>query len=289
MANSDYTYTQVVNGNGSYSKSGDTGYASGVATLQTYLKKIGYTISDTSGRFQSTTYSAVKNFQYELGITQDGVAGQATCIRLKAVYSSEYYNTYGKPLSDSAWGRDNILAGNFDDVDLLARIILAESGYSNTSDEEGVALVIKNRSVNTSSTYWASSTTYPNASIYARVVGKASQYDTAKSGNEIAQTPRRGLKGTESDGFIDPAWKNAVELAKDIVDGAKITATGYTVSGTNINIGAKKSVNSSSNKDYLNQTAWSLYSSYYSNGKVSSSVKPITFSTSADSNVIYKM
>ncbi len=55
MSNSDYTFMQVVEGNGSFSQKGDTGVSQGVKTLQTYLKEIGYTISDASGRFQSST------------------------------------------------------------------------------------------------------------------------------------------------------------------------------------------------------------------------------------------
>lgn len=288
MANSDYTFSQVVNGTGSFSQAGDTGYSAGVATLQSYLKQIGYTITDTNGRFQSTTLSAVKKFQYELGISDDGVAGQKTCVRLNKVHSSEYFNTYGKPITSAQWGTANILAGNFNDVDLMARIILAESGYKNTTDEKGVAIVIKNRSVNSSSTYWASSSSYPKASIYARVIGKSSQYSSANAGNTTAQTPRRGVYGTESDGFIDPAWKAAVDLAKDIVNGTKISVTGYKVNGTTVS-STTMSIDTSNNKDYLNQTAWSLYKSNYDAGKVVSSIQPLTFSSSSGSNVIYKI
>ena len=86
MSNSDYTFMQVVEGNGSFSQKGDTGVSQGVKTLQTYLKEIGYTISDASGRFQSSTKKAVEGFQYELGITQDGVAGSGTCLRLNTVH-----------------------------------------------------------------------------------------------------------------------------------------------------------------------------------------------------------
>ena len=50
--NSDFTFMDVVNGvaNAYFSKSRDSGYSSGVKTLQDYLKQIGYTINDTSGR-----------------------------------------------------------------------------------------------------------------------------------------------------------------------------------------------------------------------------------------------
>lgn len=48
MANSSYTFAQVVSGTGFFSKSQDTGYAVGVRDLQTYLRNIGYTISDAN-------------------------------------------------------------------------------------------------------------------------------------------------------------------------------------------------------------------------------------------------
>ena len=48
MANSSYTFAQVVGGTGFFSKSQDTGYSAGVRDLQTYLRNIGYTISDAN-------------------------------------------------------------------------------------------------------------------------------------------------------------------------------------------------------------------------------------------------
>lgn len=288
MSNSEYTFMQVVDGKGgSFSQKGDTGVSEGVKTLQTYLKEIGYTISDASGRFQSSTKKAVEGFQYELGITQDGIAGQGTCLRLNTVHSSKYFNKYGKPLSTSQWGQSKILAGNFNDTDLLARIILAESGYENLDDEKGVAIVIKNRSVNSSSRYWETPEKYPKASIYARVIGKSSQYATANSSNAIARVPRRGYHGKQADGFIDPAWKKAVSLAGHIIDGTKISVTAYKVDGLSIS-SQTKTINTTDNKQYLNQTAWSLYKSYYDSGDVVASVQPLTFLTTTKSNFIYK-
>ncbi len=76
MANSDYTFRDVVLGTGSFSMEGDTGYSNGVNTLQQYLRRIGYTIRDSSGRFQSGTRNAVIGFQNEMGITANGIAGQ---------------------------------------------------------------------------------------------------------------------------------------------------------------------------------------------------------------------
>jgi peptidoglycan hydrolase-like protein with peptidoglycan-binding domain len=144
MANSDYTFNQVLNGTGSFSTSGDTGYSSGVETMQTYLKNIGYAITP-DGRFGTGTKTAVTEFQRELAITQDGVAGQATILRLNTVRTSTYWTSYGARLENSAWGRTKILAGNFANIDLLARVIYAEDA-KNTNAQAGIAIVIKKRS-----------------------------------------------------------------------------------------------------------------------------------------------
>ena len=288
MANSSYTFAQVVGGTGFFSKSQDTGYSAGVRDLQTYLRNIGYTISDANGRFQNGTEVAVKGFQTELGITSDGSAGPATCLRLNTVRSSSYFTSYGKPLENSQWGRANILAGNFADIDLLARIILAESGYQNQSDQAGVAIVIKNRCNNGGGLYVVSLVDAPNASIYARVIGKKDQYDTAKAGNSIAQKPQRGYYGTQSQGFIDPGWKNAVELAKKIANNTTITTTGKKVSGTTI-LSSEMTVNSVSYGQYLNQLGWDSYAGYYASGDIDENVQPITFASSATANIICKV
>lgn len=287
MANSDYTFTQVVNGTGYFSRSQDTGVSQGVKDLQTYLKKIGYTIGDTSGRFQEDTEKAVKQFQTELVIGADGSAGPKTCLRLNAVRNSKYYTTYGKPLTNSQWGRTNILAGNIGDIDLLARIILAESGYLNFDDQKGVAIVLKNRSVNSSNSYWESETTYPKASIYARVVGKESQYGSASAGTTDAQTPLRGYYGGEDEEFISPGWKNAVDLATAIVNGTTISVSAYKVSGKTVT-GTKMTISTTSNKNYLNQIGWTKYTSWCDKNSIDTTVQPLTFQSTTGANVICK-
>lgn len=291
-SNADYTFGQVMSGIGSYSENGNTGpWSSGVEQLQEYLMEIGYTIENTLGFFLEDTTKAVKQFQYDCGIREDGVAGQEVCTRLFTVHSSEYFKDYGWPLDNSQWGLDNILAGKFNDVDLLARIILAESGYNNTEDEKGVALVLKNRVDNPS--YQEPSSAYPHASVYARVVGKASQYTTANAGNKTAQCPQRGYKASRADGYVNQAWKKAVDLAKDIVRGTQISVTGYIVHQEGNKLTANESstltVNTTNDKEYLNQKKWSSFETNYWNGNVSAAVKPLAFSTSNNSNVIYKL
>ncbi len=282
MANSDYTFTQVLNGAGSYSVNGDTGYSAGVETMQTYLKNIGYTITP-DGRFGTGTKAAVTEFQRELGITQDGVAGQATIVRINTVRSSTYWTSYGARLEDSAWGRTNILAGRFADIDLLARIIYAEDNkYTNA--QGGIAIVIKKRSG--SSSYYESPVTYPSASIWARVVAKSGQYSTTSAGTTNAQKPTRGYNGTSATGFVDSYWKNAVDIATKLVNGTTFTVTGYTVSGLTIS-STTTSLSSTTTANYYNQVAYSLYKTWYNGGHISSTVTPIAFSTStSDATVI---
>lgn len=243
--------------------------------------------------FLEETADAVRQFQHDCGIREDGDAGQETCKRLYVVHSSEYFKDYGWPLDNSQWGPANILAGKFNNVDLLARIILAESGYDNTEDEKGVALVLKNRVDNPS--YQEPSSAYPHASVYARVVGKANQYTTANAGNEKAQCPRRGYKASQADGYVNQAWKKAVDLAKEIVRGTQISVTGYIVHEEEkdgkkvLDIGPSTlTVNTASDKEYLNQKKWSSFETDYWKGNVFAAVKPLAFSTSKNSNVIYK-
>ena len=175
MSNASYTYAQVKSGTGSFKYESPIVYSSGVLTLQQRLNAIGYDLTE-DGKFGSGTKTAVTNFQEECNLSADGVAGKNTLTQLDKIYQSSYFTNYGKPISTSEWGRSNILAGNIEDIDLLARIIWGEE-RSITDAQIAVAKVIKNRS--TTSGYYASSTSYPNASIWARVVGKASQYATA--------------------------------------------------------------------------------------------------------------
>ena len=289
-SNADYTFQQVMNGIGSFNEAGNTGsWSSGVEQLQEYLMEIGYTIENTLGFFLSDTTEAVKQFQYDCKISVDGDAGPETCRRLYAVHSSEYFRDYGWPIENSQWGVDNILAGKFNNVDLLARIILAESGYRNQNDEKGVALVLRNRVVNPNEKlYQASADVYPNASIYARVVGNG-HYSTAENDTKHpnALTPRRGYDGTKETGYIGPAWKMAVDLAKKIVNGTEISVTAYEVEGPIVK-SSMMTVNTTSNKEYLNQQGWDLFQKTYAEQKVADAVQPLTFSTEDKCNVIFK-
>lgn len=277
MANSDYTWNDILNGYGTLSINGGTAYSSGVYTLQTYLSNIGYSIT-ADGQFGNNTQNAVIGFQHELGITEDGVVGQATATRLNTVKSIGYYTAYGSRLTSSQWGRSQILAGNFDNIDLIARIIFAEV-TDNTEGQKGVGIVIKKRHSSNSSQYWESASSYPNASKWARVIGKSGQYATTSSSCTNAKTPRRGLGGYASNNYVDPKWKNAVDTAMKMVNGYSFSATGYKVSGTT-RTDTTITVSHDTTVAYYNQVAWSKYVSDYNAGLINSSVQPVTFGTS---------
>ncbi len=282
MANSDYTWNDILAGNGVLSLAGGTAYSSGVYTLQTYLMNIGYSITP-DGQFGNATRTAVIGFQHELAITEDGVVGQATATRLNTVKSVGYYTNYGSRLTSTQWGRSKILAGNFGNIDLLARIIYAED-TSNTEGQKGVGIVIKKRYNSSNSQYWESASSYPNASKWARVIGKSGQYATTSSDCTNAKTPRRGVGGNSSNNYVDPKWKNAVDTAMNMVNGYSFNATGYKVNGTT-RTNTTVTVPSTTTTSYYNQVAWSKYVTDYNSGKINASVQPVTFGTSGG-NVI---
>ncbi|WP_446816778.1 peptidoglycan-binding protein [Dysosmobacter sp.] len=254
MANSSYTYTQVLNGTGKFQMETNGAYSGGVKTLQQRLNSIGYDIS-ADGYFGSGTEKAVKAFQTECSLVPvDGIAGKGTLTKLEQVRVSKYFNTYGYPLTSTDWGRDNILNGNFDDIDLLARVIYAEN-TSDQDDQKGVAIVIRNRkNAGESGGYMEKSGAFPDASVWARVVAKHTgsagvQYGTTNASCKNAYAPQRGYTGDDdnSDGVAD-AWANAVDLATKLKNGTTITVRGYKVNGLTVDTSTLVSVTNQKNQ-----------------------------------------
>ena len=254
MANSSYTYTQVLNGTGKFQMESNGAYSGGVKILQQRLNSIGYDIS-ADGYFGSGTEKAVKAFQTECSLVPvDGIAGKGTLTKLEQVRVSKYFNTYGYPLTSTDWGRDNILNGNFDDIDLLARVIYAEN-TSDQDDQKGVAIVIRNRkNAGESGGYMEKSSAFPDASVWARVVAKHTgsagvQYGTTNASCKNAYAPQRGYTGDDdnSDGVAD-AWANAVDLAPKLKNGTTITVRGYKVNGLTVDTSTLVSVTNQKNQ-----------------------------------------
>lgn len=254
MANSSYTYTQVLNGTGKFQMETNGAYSGGVKILQQRLNSIGYDIS-ADGYFGSGTEKAVKAFQTECSLVPvDGIAGKGTLTKLEQVRVSKYFNTYGYPLTSTDWGRDSILNGNFDDIDLLARVIYAEN-TSDQDDQKGVAIVIRNRkNAGESGGYMEKSSAFPDASVWARVVAKHTgsagvQYGTTNASCKNAYAPQRGYTGDDdnSDGVAD-AWANAVDLATKLKNGTTITVRGYKVNGLTVDTSTLVSVTNQKNQ-----------------------------------------
>ena len=275
MANSNYSYNDVLNGTGNFSTSGDTGPSSGVTTMQKYLRNIGYSITDPQGRFQSSTRAAVVDFQKEWGITANGVANQATIQRLDVSRKSKYYTDYGHPIEGMS--KTTILKGTYDDIDLLARIIYAESGHlaegsEMKNDLRGIAWVLRTRYQDAQeggTQYCLPASSYPKASIWARIIGYPSQYGTCDSSN--AMKPKRGYNATVSS-VVDERWKTAVDLAETIYDELWPQVNGYLVQGETI-LDTRCSAT-----DQMNQIGWDHYVSWYRGGHISPTVDVITFS-----------
>lgn len=76
--NANYTYAQVLAGNGYYMKDDKLRYSAGVKTMQQKLNAAGYNCGTPDGKFGSGTDTAVRNFQRAKGLTVDGKAGKAT-------------------------------------------------------------------------------------------------------------------------------------------------------------------------------------------------------------------
>ena len=254
MANSSYTYTQVLNGTGKFQMETNGAYSGGVKILQQRLNSIGYDIS-ADGYFGSGTEKAVEAFQTECSLVPvDGIAGKGTLTKLEQVRVSKYFNTYGYPLTSTDWGRDNILNGNFDDIDLLARVIYAEN-TSDQDDQKGVAIVIRNRkNAGESGGYMEKSSAFPDASVWARVVAKHTgsagvQYGTTNASCKNAYAPQRVYTGDDdnSDGVAD-AWANAVDLATKLKNGTTITVRGYKVNGLTVDTSTLVSVTNQKNQ-----------------------------------------
>lgn len=109
------------------SKYGSTGDE--VKTLQKKLKELGYYNGEIDGIFGSQTQSAVKSFQRNVGITVDGIAGSQTLLYLGLGGSGSTQNTQ---YSSS-------------DVQLLAKVISAESRGESYEGQVAVGAVVLNR------------------------------------------------------------------------------------------------------------------------------------------------
>lgn len=190
------TWSQVLAGNGVYKKeSSSSAVCEGVKTLQTYLKAIGYGANNVGnivvdGNFGSITETAVKYFQTECDLDDDGIVGPATATRLvQAQNDTIFKNENYFPLKSSLFKYNTY---PYSESSLVARIICAEHGYEGTGHWEarvGVAKVLKNRKDLGGVTLYDNSKTRD----YKNIIFGANQYTTATSDDaDLAYRVRRG-------------------------------------------------------------------------------------------------
>lgn len=102
-----------------------------VRDIQSRLKSWGYYTGDVDGIYGYLTYQAVRYFQYNNGLTVDGVAGPETLAAIGLPTGTA--PTYGSS------------ATNSNDVNLLAHLIYGEARGEPYTGQVGVGAVIINR------------------------------------------------------------------------------------------------------------------------------------------------
>lgn len=187
------TWAQVLSGSAVYKKeSSNSAVCEGVKTLQTLLKNIGYGENNVGnivvdGNFGTITENAVKYFQAECGLSDDGVVGKETANKLEEVQTDAIFtNVNYYPLKSSLFKYDTY---PYDEKSLVARIICAEHGYEGSGHWEarvGVAKVLKNRKDNGGVTLYNSS--HPRT--FKNIIFGRNQYTTA--GSAMAYRVKRG-------------------------------------------------------------------------------------------------
>lgn len=113
-----------------------------VTELQARLKHLGFYTGKADGVFGWRTYWALRNFQYEFGMKVDGIAGEATKVKLKKA------SKYEKPKNDTpvAATSTNIPPGfSENDIKLLANAVHGEARGEPYVGQVAVASVILNR------------------------------------------------------------------------------------------------------------------------------------------------
>lgn len=227
----EWTYDQVKSGvSGAVFKldSSSSHSTQGVKDLQQYLINIGWgsaavlgTSSDMTvdGNFGSKTETAVKKFQYECEITQDGIVGKDTATRLfNAKNDSNFTTLKYQPIPSGQWNYSS-LPSRIDDISLVARLICAEhhrNGYP-TDDEDaraGIAKVIKNRK-NSSINF----NEVNGLKTYKAIIFGASQFSPATGDIGSQRMAYNVMRGT---GNCAP-WQQAIKYATALVNGQSIT------------------------------------------------------------------
>lgn len=206
--NAAYTYEQVLAGKGYFMKDDLLRYSDGVKTMQTRLNAVGYNCGTPDGKFGSGTEVQVKKFQTAYSLTSDGKAGKNTLIKLNTVlatYDNDDYHKYGKSIT-----ADKVYEGNnsISDVDWIARTIYAEC-TNIIVDQNAIAIEIKNR-LNDTGRVGEFSKTKP--ATLRSIIFYPYAYAVINDKVKNLLSPEQNSAG----------WKNAVDRAKNLVNGENL-------------------------------------------------------------------
>ncbi|MBQ8091968.1 MAG: peptidoglycan-binding protein [Clostridia bacterium] len=94
-----------------------------VATIQEWLKQLGYYTSDITGHYGTKTVEAVSKFQSDNGLTEDGVAGSKTIAKLQekiAGGGSGSISVKGNTVYNIDWFTVKGISGAFSKLGLMA-------------------------------------------------------------------------------------------------------------------------------------------------------------------------
>ena len=152
-----------------------------VKQIQTKLKRWGYYKGSVDGIYGSRTLSAVKSFQKKNRLTVDGIAGTKT-LNAMGIYSSS--------------SSSNTSSSNSTNLNLLSRLVYAESRGEPYSGQVAVAAVVLNR---------VSSSSFPNT--IAGVIYQSGAFDAVSDG-QINMTPDATAKKAAQDAINgwDPSY-----------------------------------------------------------------------------------
>lgn len=144
MANSSYTYDDIIGDSGNYFQQ-DTSFSSSVRRMQTKLNRLSYSCGTADGYFGTNTLTAVKAFQGAYSLTVDGYAGKATLTSLNTLSPDSTTENYGRELTHTQ------LTGGYSDssisaVEAVARCIFGEDTIYATG-QQALAKEINNRRI----------------------------------------------------------------------------------------------------------------------------------------------
>ncbi len=154
-----------------------------VTQIQSKLKRWGYYNGSVDGIYGSQTQAAVKYFQRKNGLTADGIAGPAT-LKAMGIMSSSGNSSGGSTSSNSS------------NVNLLSRLVYAESRGEPYTGQVAVASVVLNR---------VKSNSFPNT--ISGVIYQSGAFDAVSDG-QINLSPNDTAKKAAQDAINgwDPSY-----------------------------------------------------------------------------------